>query len=63
MSKENIIAILKESKVKEDLITETNNILQQCEAGLFTNASLSVDKTLLLDKTQKVLKKINEYLL
>lgn len=63
MSKENIIVRLKESKVDEELIAETNNILQQCEAGVFTNANLSVDKTLLLDKAKKILEKISESLL
>ena len=63
MSKENIVAKLKESKVDEGLTVAIRDILQQCEAGLFTNANLTADKTVLLDKAQKVLKKLKEFLL
>ena len=61
-SKENIIAKLKENKVEEGLTAEMKNILQQCEAGMFTNANLSDDKKLLLDKTSEVLEKLNDFL-
>ena len=63
MSKENIVAKLKESKVDEGLTIAIMDILHQCEAGLFTNASLAADKTILLDKAQKVLEKVKEFLL
>jgi LPXTG-motif cell wall-anchored protein len=63
MSKENIVAKLNENKVNEELITEMKNILQQCEAGLFTNANLAADKTILLDKAKDVLEKLDESLL
>jgi BatD DUF11 like domain len=63
ISKENIVAILKERKVQEDLIAEMSNILQQCEAGMFTNANMLVDKALMLEKAKKILEKIDESLL
>ncbi len=63
MSKDNIVAKLKESKVNEELINELKNILQQCETGIFINANLLMDKSQLLDKVRKMLGKINESLL
>lgn len=62
MNKVNIAGKLKESKVDEVLIDDLKNILQQCEAGIFTNANLEVDKNLLLAKTKDVLEKINKSL-
>jgi LPXTG-motif cell wall-anchored protein len=62
ISKEKFFKKLKENKVNEELITELQDMLQQCEAGLFTNADLSVDKNLLLNKARKILEKINESL-
>ena len=62
MNKEKIATKLKESKVDEVLIDDLKNILQQCEAGIFTNARLKADKELLLVKTKDVLEKINKSL-
>ncbi len=62
MNKETIFTRLKERKIDAGLSVELKNILQQCEAGLFTNARLEDDKTLLLDKTKDVLEKLNKSL-
>ena len=62
MNKENIATKLKESKVDEVLIDDVKNILQQCEAGIFTNARLKADKERLLVKTKDVLELINKSL-
>jgi hypothetical protein len=63
MSKENIAAKLKESNTDEKLITEVKDILQYCEAGIFTSANLAGDKNLLLDKVKEVLENLNKSLL
>jgi len=63
MNKESISARMKEGKMNAGIINELQIILQQCEAGMFTNALLSTDKGSLLQKTKTVLMEIDHSLL
>lgn len=62
MNKKTLSAKLKENKISENLINHTLQILQQCEAGMFTNASIMKNKDELFQKTKKVLEEINTLL-
>ena len=60
MNKENLLAKMQNDKIERNIIEEVQNILQQCEAGMFTNANLSGDKSLLLDAAIKTMGKIHK---
>jgi BatD DUF11 like domain len=63
MNKESISVRMKSGKMDTGNIEELQNILEQCEAGMFTNALLPTDKAGLLQKTKNVLKEIDHSLL
>ena len=59
LSKENIVAKMTESNLDKNVVDELQHILQQCEAGIFTNANMSDDKAALLSRTKNVLETIH----
>ena len=63
MSKENIIIKMKEKNLDMNIVDELQGILQQSEAGLFTNVNITDDKVRLLSRTKEVLEAINKSLL
>jgi len=50
---------LKEKQVSNRHITDVLDILQQCETGMFTNATFEIDKTSMLEKATTTLEQIN----
>jgi hypothetical protein len=63
MNKRTLTIKLKENKAGPELIEEIQHLLQQCEAGMFTNADLLYDKNGLLQKTKITLEEIGKRLL
>lgn len=63
MNKENLLAKMREDKLEKNVSEEVQNILQQCEAGMFTKAALPGDKNSLLHEAKKTIEKINNQLL
>ncbi len=58
-----LLSILKEKGAGIAAINSLNEILSDCEAGMYANASLSVDKEELLQSTKDVLEAIDKALL
>lgn len=58
-----LLSILKEKGAGIAAISSLNEILSDCEAGMYANASLSVDKEELLKRTKAVLEEIDKTLL
>jgi hypothetical protein len=44
MSRENLFAAMRKKGFDESAISGTDRLLQKCEEGMFTKASLSADK-------------------
>lgn len=63
INKKNLFVKLKEKKIDPVLVDQVKSILQQCEAGMFTNANLMIDKNNLLRNTKHVLEEISRFLL
>ena len=63
MNKENLLAKIKTVAANAESVTKIQNILEQCEEGMFTGASLSTDKNNLLMETREVLAAISYSLL
>jgi hypothetical protein len=63
MNKERLLAKMKAGGIGEEDIKDIGTILQQCEAGTFTNAEMPGEKGELLAKTKEILEKINGQLL
>lgn len=63
MNKERLLDKIRAGGVGEEDINGINAILQQCEAGMFTNAEMPGEKNELLVKTKEILEKINGQLL
>jgi hypothetical protein len=49
--------------VGDESFQEVKRLIEICETGMFTNASLETDRTQLIDQTKKILEKIDEALL
>lgn len=63
MSKETLVEKLHSAGVNDEEIKTINNLLYQCEAGIFTQAHIQGQQEELLQKTKKALEKIREQLL
>ncbi len=63
MNKINLAKQLEAKKIKPELIKATQRIIEQCEAGRFTLATMDTDKAIFLRETELVLKKIKASLL
>jgi BatD DUF11 like domain len=59
MSKQVLAAKMKEAAISSDIAENLFQVLEQCEAGMFTTASLSDDKKSILLQTKEVLEKMN----
>ncbi|MES1198129.1 MAG: BatD family protein [Chitinophagaceae bacterium] len=59
MNKENLLVKLRDSGINERAVADTLHILQECENGMFTNASLTNNKEKLIEKTRKLFEEIN----
>jgi hypothetical protein len=58
MNKETLVERLQRKNIPESLITNIKHILIECEAGMFINASLLHDKSVLLQQTKNILESI-----
>lgn len=63
MNKENLLTRMNAVNIEPAMVEEVQHILQQCEAGRFTNANFDTDKKAFLLQTETVLKKIRDVLL
>jgi hypothetical protein len=59
MKKESLLLTLEVNEVNKNDISFIKNILEECETGVFTNASITTNRNELLDKLKKVLIRIN----
>ncbi|MDP4263454.1 MAG: hypothetical protein Q8941_13085, partial [Bacteroidota bacterium] len=59
MNKHDLYLAMKEKKLGEDQCRNILDILQRCEASVFTKAEFADDKQDLLDKTKIALEQIN----
>lgn len=62
VNKENLVTAMQESHIKQEYIHDVQEILLQCEAGRFTHAIFTEDKTILLQKTRILLKELETVL-
>ncbi len=60
MNKEVISSLLKNEKMSTAVVADLQDILLQCEAGIFTNASVPADKARFLEKTKTLLQEIRD---
>jgi BatD DUF11 like domain len=58
MNKDDLYKGMKEKKLDEDQCRDMLDILQQCEAAMFTNAEFAYDKQELLNRTKTALEQI-----
>lgn len=63
INKENLIVVMNGKGIRPEKINEVMQVLQQCEAGRFTNANMLEDKTLVLQKVRTLLREIEAILL
>ncbi len=56
ISKGELFRIMKEKGIASSQIDKTGQVLQKCEEGMFTSASLAIDKQALLSETKQLLK-------
>jgi uncharacterized integral membrane protein len=63
MNKENLLAKIKAGSADTVIAVKIQNILEQCEEGIFTGASLGTDKNNLLMETKEVLETFSASLL
>ncbi len=58
MNKEELFMHMKKRGIDILTITAIRNILQQCEEGMFTTASLSVNKSRMLEQARELVKQV-----
>lgn len=61
-NKENLLVLLKEKGASKENIDTLSGIFSACEAGMYTNASLTADREMLFQKTKEVLGEIEKSL-
>ncbi len=59
MSKQVLVAKMNEASISRDITENLFQVLEQCEAGMFTTANLSDDKQSILLQAKEVLEKMN----
>lgn len=62
VNKENLFYLMKESGVNQILIEQTATILQQCEAGMYTGATITGNKEELFTNAKKILEQVQSSL-
>ncbi len=60
MSRNTLVATMKEKQIEENLINDLTGILNQCEMGIYAGALIADNKQKLFDKAKVCLKAINE---
>jgi hypothetical protein len=60
MSKSDLAAILNRKAVKPELVNKLTAIIHQCEAGVYANAEMNVNKSELLEKAIGILNSIDK---
>jgi hypothetical protein len=60
MSKSDLAAILNRKAVKPELVNKLTAIIHQCEAGVYANAEMNVNKSELLEKAIAILNSIDK---
>lgn len=54
-NKSRLFAILQDKNADNSMLADLSEVLHTCEAGMFTNASLHLDKKTILDKSREIL--------
>ncbi len=60
LNKRSLVVIMNTAGISNDITEQLFQVLEQCETGMFTNASLEQDKQIILSETKKLLEAIHQ---
>ncbi len=60
MNKNGLFEILQGKDADQELLASLGEVLHTCEAGMFTQVSLHLDKKVILEKTREILQELEK---